>query len=68
MLKITKPEYMRLNQFYQKIEPPAQSGLYGSGDHYELYRLLCSLGFRPPKDAIDVYRMAEEILLNGYER
>lgn len=67
MHKITRREFIRLNDLFQKIQPPAQSDLYGSGDHYELYKLLCSLGFRPPKDAIDIYRMTEEILLNGHE-
>jgi hypothetical protein len=65
--RITKREYMELNRLYQRIEPPAQSTLYNSGDHYRLYQFLCNLGFRPPREAIDVYRMAEEILVNGYE-
>lgn len=65
--KITKPEFDRLNGLFQAIEPPADNFLYSSGDHYTLYKLLCDLGFRPKKDAIDVYAMAERVLLNGYE-
>jgi len=68
MAKITYREWNRLNDFYAKIEPPAQSFLYNSGDHYELFLLLCNLGFRPPREAIDVYRMAEKVLYNGYDK
>lgn len=67
MLKITKNEYKRLDNFFRRIQPPAQGTLYNTGDHYELYKILCEIGFRPPREAIDVYRMAEEVLSNGYE-
>lgn len=65
--KITKKEWEDLNKFFQSIQPPAQNELYASGDHYLLYRKLLNLGFRPPSDAMEVYRMAEEILTQGYE-
>jgi hypothetical protein len=65
--KITKKEWEDLNIFFQSIQPPAQNELYASGDHYLLYRKLLNLGFRPPSDALEVYRMAEEILIQGYE-
>ena len=65
--KITKAEWEKLNTFFQRIEPPAQNELYASGDHYELYLMLQRMGFRPPSDALKIYRMAEEILTNGYE-
>jgi hypothetical protein len=29
--------------------------------------MLRKMGFRPPSDAMEVYRMAEEILAEGYE-
>lgn len=56
-----------IEYLFQKIEPPAQNELYASGDHYELYLMLQRMGFRPPSDALKIYRMAEEILANGYE-
>lgn len=65
--RITRKEWEELNRFFQSIEPPAQNELFASGDHYLLYRKLLDLGFRPPGDAMDVYRMAEEILALGYE-
>jgi hypothetical protein len=65
--KITKEEWETLNHFFQSIEPPAQNELFASGDHYWLYRMLLDFGFRPPSDAMEIYRMAEEILLLGYE-
>lgn len=67
MSKITKKEWHELNRFFQSIQPPAQNELYASGDHYLLYHTLVNMGFRPPNDAMEVYRMAEEILLQGYE-
>ncbi len=38
-----------------------------NGDHYLLYLKLSRLGFRPPNDAMDIYRMAEQILLEGWD-
>ena len=67
MSKITKREYQSLDSFFRRISPPAQGTLYNTGDHYDLYKILCELGFRPPREAIDVYRMAEEVLSNGHE-
>lgn len=67
MHKITHGEYKRLDRFFRGISPPAQDTLYNTGDHYELYLILCELWFRPPREAIDVYRMAEEVLSSGYE-
>lgn len=65
--KITKREWDELNNFFMTIQPPAQNELYGSGDHYTLYLMLRKMGFRPPQDAMEIYRMAEEILVGGYE-
>ena len=65
--KITKREWEDLNNFFVTIQPPAQNELYASGDHYVLYLMLRKMGFRPPSDAMEVYRMAEEILAEGYE-
>ena len=65
--KILKSQWDRLNDFYQKIQSPAQSELYSSGDHYILYNMLTKMGFRPEGDAMAVYDMAEEILANGWE-
>lgn len=65
--RISREEWGELNDFFQKIEPPAQNELYASGDHYMLFLLLRKIGFRPPSDAMDVYEMAETILLLGWE-
>jgi hypothetical protein len=65
--KITKREWEELNNFFITIQPPAQNELYASGDHYALYLILRKMGFRPSSDAMEVYRMAEEILAEGYE-
>jgi hypothetical protein len=65
--RISKAEWDKLNEFFQKIEPPAQNELYASGDHYTLYLKLIGLGFRPASDAMEIYEMAEEILLLGWE-
>lgn len=65
--KITKREWEELNNFFVTIQPPAQNELYASGDHYTLYLMLRKMGFRPPADAMEIYRMAEEILAEGYE-
>jgi hypothetical protein len=48
------PVYVRKSQF-------------ASGDHYTLYLMLTRMGFRPPRDAMDIYRMAEDILAGGYD-
>jgi hypothetical protein len=65
--KITKREWEELNNFFITIQPPAQNELYASGDHYILYLMLTKLGFRPPRDAMEIYRMAEQILAEGYD-
>jgi len=65
--KISKAEWNALNGLFQGIEPPAQNELYASGDHYILFLTLQRMGFRPPADAIDLYRMAEQILLEGWD-
>jgi hypothetical protein len=65
--KITQREWDELNNFFVAIQPPAQNELFASGDHYTLYLMLRKMGFRPPADAIEIYRMAEEILAEGYE-
>jgi len=64
--RITKEQWDELNQLFVTIEPPAQNELYASGDHYLLYLTLRRLGFNPPSDAIDIYRMAEIILAKGW--
>lgn len=65
--RITKREWEALNSFFITIQPPAQNELYASGDHYTLYLMLTRLGFRPPSDAMEIYRMAEQILAEGYD-
>jgi hypothetical protein len=65
--RITRNEWEDLDRLFQSIEPPAQNELFVSGDHYILYQKLVELGFRTPGDAIAVYRMAEAILLLGYD-
>jgi hypothetical protein len=65
--RITKREWEELNNFFITIQPPAQNELYASGDHYTLYLMLTKLGFRPPTDAMEIYRMAEQILAEGYD-
>lgn len=66
--KLTSTEWNRLNDFYQEIQPPAQNEMYASGDHYTLYLMLCNMGYRPKADAMSVYRLAEKVLANGYEK
>ncbi len=66
--KILKSQWDKLNDFYQKIQPPAQSELYASGDHYLLYKMLTEMGFRLEGDAIDIYEKAGEILAAGWEK
>jgi len=56
-----------LNEIFQTIEPPAQNELYASGDHYFLFLTLQKMGFRPPSDAMKIYEMAEQILLEGWD-
>ena len=63
---ISKKEWDVLDDLFIQIERPAQSELYASGDHYTLNLLLIKLGFRPLADALEVYEMAEEILLLGW--
>lgn len=65
--RITKAEWEKLNNFFVTIQPPAQNELYASGDHYTLYLMLTQMGFRPPNDAMEIYRMAEQILAEGYD-
>jgi hypothetical protein len=65
--KITKREWDELNNFFVTIQPPAQNELFASGDHYILYLMLRKMGFKPPADAMEIYRMAEEILAEGYD-
>jgi hypothetical protein len=65
--RITKREWEKLNNFFITIQPPAQNELYASGDHYTLYLMLARLGFRPPNDAMEIYRMAGQILAEGYD-
>lgn len=65
--RISKKEWDELNAFFQTIEPPAQNELYASGDHYTLYLKLRKLGFRPPNDAMEIFEMAEQILMLGWE-
>jgi hypothetical protein len=65
--RISKKEWDELNAFFITIDRPAQNELYASGDHYTLYLRLLNLGFRPPSDAMEIYEMAEQILLLGYE-
>lgn len=66
--RLTKTEWMQLNDLYQKIPPPAQSELYNLGDHYLVYRVLVrELGFKDtPTDALDMWRFLEDLLCGGY--
>ena len=63
--RITKDEWEKLNKLFASIEPPAQNELFASGDHYLLYLTLRKMGFEPPSDAMEIYKMAEQILLEG---
>lgn len=66
--KISKAQWDRLNDFFRKIERPAQDELYATGDHYTLYLILRNeLGFRPPRNAMEVYEFAELVILEGWE-
>jgi hypothetical protein len=66
--KISKAQWDRLNEFFKTIERPAQDELFATGDHYTLYLILRNeLGFRPPRNAIEVYEFAEQVLLEGWE-
>lgn len=65
--RITKMEWETLNKLFLSIEPPAQNELYASGDHYLLYLALKKLGFEPPSDAMEIYQMAEQILIMGWD-
>lgn len=65
--RITKKQWEELNKLFASIEPPAQNELYASGDHYLLYLMLSKMGFNPPSDAMEIYRMAEQILLEGWD-
>ncbi len=65
---LTKAEWERLNDLYQRIPPPAQSKLWNYGDHYTVYRILTrELGFKDtPTDAITMWRFLEDLLCGGY--
>ncbi|HEY84320.1 MAG TPA: hypothetical protein G4N96_04295 [Chloroflexi bacterium] len=65
--RITKAQWNELNELFISIEPPAQNELYASDDHYLLYLSLRKLGFRPPGDAIEIYRIAGQILAEGWD-
>lgn|GEM_PF-2207402 len=65
--RITKEEWEKLNKLFTSIEPPAQNELFASGDHYLLYLTLRKMGFEPPSDAMEIYKMAEQILLEGWD-
>ncbi len=65
--RITKAQWEKLNKLFVSIEPPAQNELFASGDHYLLYLTLKRMGFDPPSDAMDIYKMAEQILLEGWD-
>ena len=65
--RITKAEWEELNKLFVTIEPPAQNELYASGDHYLLYLTLRKMGFNPPSDAMEIYRLAEIILAEGWD-
>ena len=65
--RITKAQWEELNKLFALIEPPAQNELYASGDHYMLYLTLRKMGFDSPSDAMEIYRMAEQILLEGWD-
>ena len=65
--RITKAEWEALNKLFITVEPPAQNELYASGDHYMLYLMLRKLGFNPPGDAMEIYKMAEQILAEGWD-
>ena len=41
--------------------------MYATGDHYELYKILLDMGYRPKGDAETVYNLAGKILARGYE-
>lgn len=65
--QLTRAEWNQLNTKMEDMSPPAQGMMFASGDHYELYRFLSTdLGFRPPKDSIDIWRFAEELLCGGH--
>ncbi len=65
--RISEREWRALNAFFVTIEEPAQNELYASGDHYTLALKLRMLGFQPPNNAIDVYELAEAIILAGWD-
>ena len=65
--RISKKEWDELNRFFVTIEPPAQNELYASEDHYTLALKLKNLGFTISNDAFDIYEMAEQILLMGWD-
>jgi hypothetical protein len=65
--RITKAEWEELNKLFITIEPPAQNELYASGDHYLLYLTLRKMGFNPPSDAMEIYRMAEIVPAEGWD-
>ena len=66
--RISKQEWDALNTFFVTIEPPAQNELYASGDHYTLALKLKKLGFPISNDTFDIYEMAEQILLMGWDQ
>ena len=65
--RITRAQWEELNKLFTSIEPPAQNELFASGDHYLLYLTLRKMGFRPPGDALEIYRLAEQILAEGWD-
>jgi hypothetical protein len=65
--RITKAQWETLNTLFVSIEPPAQNELFASGDHYLLYLTLRKMGFNPPADAMEIYRLAEQILSEGWD-
>ena len=65
--RITKEQWQELNELFVSIEPPAQNELYASGDHYLLYLTLRKMGFNPPSDGMQIYKLTEQILLEGWD-
>jgi len=65
--RITKEQWDELNKLFMRIEPPAQNELYASGDHYILAMTLRRMGFNISSDAMEIYRMAEQILAEGWD-
>jgi len=64
--QLTEQEYFELQTQFEKTPPPSES-FGASGEHYIMIALLRRMGFIET-DKWRALRLAENLLLKGYER